>query len=157
MIEQIKRIEPNIIQRLVQLDKEAFAEGGMNAWHLVPIIRHGRVYVLKKDKEIIGSIQYLLDWDCPKKAYMVGVSISKEFQGQGLGTGFIKESLRALSRGNIEEVELTVDANNTPAVKVYEGKLGFKVTESRKNEYGDGEDRLVMILSLADFISKDVT
>jgi len=157
MIEQVKKIEPQIIQRLVQLDKEAFAEGGMNEWHLVPIIRHGRVYVLKQGKEIIGSIQYLLDWDCRQKAYMVGVSIAKEFQGLGLGTKFIKESFRALAKEKITEVELTVDGDNAPAVKVYEGKLGFKVTDSRKNEYGDGEDRLVMILSLVDFAKHDVT
>jgi len=157
MIELVRKIEPELIQRLVSLDKEAFGEGGMNAWHLVPLIRHGRVYVLKKDLEIIGSIQYLLDWDSPQKAYMVGVSISKEFQGLGLGTELLQGTLQTLFKENIKEVELTVDPDNGGAVKIYERKLGFKVTDSRKNEYGEGEDRLVMILSLADFANKVAT
>ena len=153
MIELVGKIEPKIIQRLVQLDKEAFGEGGMNAWHLVPMIRHGRVYTFKKDKEIIGSIQYLLDWGNPKKAYLYGVSIAKEFRGLGIGSELLIETLKKLFRENIEEVELTVDPNNARAVKIYESKLGFKVTESRQNEYGEGEHRLVMKLSLAEFIS----
>ena len=157
MIELVRKIEPEIVQRLVQLDKEAFGEGGMNAWHYVPVLRHGHVYVTKKDKEIIGSIQYLLDWDNPKKAYMFGVSISKEFRGLGIGTELLEESLKAISKENIEEIELTVDPNNARAVKIYESKLGFKVTDSRQNEYGEGEHRLVMVLSLADFANKDVT
>ena len=155
MVELVKKLEPELIERLVQLDTEAFGEGGMNAWHLVPMIRHGRVYIYKKDKEIIGSIQYLLDWDNPQRAYMYGVSISKEFRGLGIGSELLIETLKSLYRDNIKEVELTVDANNTRAVKIYESKLGFKVTDSRKNEYGEGEDRLVMILSLADFAKKD--
>ena len=151
MIERVEKIEPEVIQRLIQLEKEAFGEGGMNAWHLVPLIRHGRVYVLKKDAEIIGFIQYMLDWDSPQKAYMVGVEISQEFRGLGLGTKLIKKTLQTLSKEKIQGVELTVDPNNSGAVKVYENKLGFKVTDSRKNEYGEGEDRLVMTLSLAGF------
>ncbi|HEY3424214.1 MAG TPA: GNAT family N-acetyltransferase [Negativicutes bacterium] len=157
MIELVRKIEPELIQRLVQLEKEAFGEGGMNAWHLVPLIRHGRVYVLKKDLEFIGLLQYMLDWDSPPKAYLIGVSISQKFRGQGLGTELLKNSLEILFRENIEEVELTVDPNNVGAVKIYESKLGFKITDSRKNEYGKSEDRLVMKLSSADFANQDVT
>ncbi|GMA98734.1 hypothetical protein PIPA1_15340 [Pelosinus sp. IPA-1] len=86
---------------------------------------------------------------------MVGVSISKDFQGLGLGTELLKKSLKALYRENIEKVELTVGRNNVAAVKIYESKLGFKVTDCRKDEYGEGEDRLVMVLSLADFANND--
>jgi len=157
MIELVGKIEPEIIQRLVQLDKEAFGDGGMNEWHLVPIIRHGQVYVYKQDTEIIGSIQYLLDWDNPQKAYMVGVSIAKQSRGLGLGTELLNETLKIIFRGNIDEVELTVDPTNAGAVKIYESKLGFKITDSRKNEYGEGEDRLVMMLSRADFALNDLT
>lgn len=151
MIELVRKLEPKLIQRLVQIEKEAFGEGGLNVWNLVPLIRHGRVYVYKKDLEVIGVIQYMLDWDSPRKAYIMGVSISKEFRGLGLGTELLKNSLKTLSKENIEEVELTVDPNNVVAVEIYKKKLGFKVTDSRRNEYGEGEDRLVMILSLADF------
>lgn len=157
MIQRVEKIESEMIQRLVQLDKEAFGEGGMNVWHFVPLIRHGRVYVYKQSTQILGSIQYMLDWESPCKAYMIGVSISQGSRGLGLGTQLLMESLHALARENITEVELTVDPKNTRAVKIYEKKLGFKVTDSRRDEYGPGEDRLVMVLTLADFVNKNVT
>jgi ribosomal-protein-alanine N-acetyltransferase len=148
MIELVRKIEPELIERLVQLEAEAFGQGGMNVWHLVPLIRHGRVYIVRKNQEVIGSVQYMLDWDSPQKAYMVGISISKESRGQGTGTKLLQASFAALVKDNIKEVELTVDPNNVVAVKVYECKLGFVAGDFRDNEYGDGEGRLVMKLSL---------
>ncbi len=146
--ERIQTVDPALLQRLVQLEKEAFGVGGLNEWHLVPFIRHGRVYAVKKNQEVVGLVQYMLDWDNPRKAYMVGVSIAKEMRGQGLGTEFIKKSLKALAGENIEEVELTVDPANVAAIRVYESKLGFLSKMVRTDEYGQGENRMVMTLSL---------
>ena len=122
----------------------------MNEWHLVPLIRHGRVYVIKDSDIVIGSVQYILDWNCPKKAYMFGVAVSENYRGKGVGTKLLIESFEALKKENIEEVELTVDPENAAAVNVYHAKLGFEVTDFRKNEYGDGEDRLVMLRPFID-------
>lgn len=137
-----------IIKKIVALEHEAFGHGGMNEWHLVPLIRHGRVFIAVKDYNIVGSVQYMLDWERPKRAYMYGIAMSKDWRGKGLGTTFLKETFRQLTVGGIEEVELTVDPQNIPAIKVYQEKLGFSVTEFRKNEYGQGEDRMVMKVSL---------
>ena len=157
MIELVRTMEPEIIARLVQIETEAFGPGGLNVWHLEPLIRHGRVYVYRLDNEIVGLVHYMLDWDRPQKAYMVGVSISKESRGRGIGAELLKESFEALSKENIEEVELTVDPDNVAAVKLYESKLGFLVTDFKHDEYGEGEGRLVMKLILATFANKDVT
>ncbi len=147
-IELVKTVELPLIQRMVQLESEAFSHGGLNEWHLVPFIRHGRVYAALKNQEIVGLVQYMLDWDNPRKAYMMGVSIAKEVRGRGLGTEFIERSLQMLAGENIEEVELTVDPANIVAIRVYEGKLGFVAKGIRTNEYGKGEDRIVMILTI---------
>ncbi len=145
MVELVKNFNQNLIQRLVQLESEAFGIGGMNEWHLVPLIRHGRVYITRSHEGIVnGLVQYFLDWNNPQKAYMMGVSIAKEYRGKGVGTRFIKETFVALGKEGIKEVELTVDPKNIAAVKVYQNKLGFQEIDFRKNEYGEGEDRLVM-------------
>ncbi|VBB07053.1 acyl-coa n-acyltransferase [Lucifera butyrica] len=151
MIELVRTIEPRLIQRLVQLETEAFGAGGMNEWHLVPLIRHGRVYVIRENHEVVGAVQYMLDWDFPQRAYMVGVSISREVRGRGLGTKLLRESILALAQDHIEQVELTVDPDNAAAIAVYEKKLGFQAVELRLDEYGSGENRLVMHLPVAAF------
>lgn len=156
MIELVKTMDPEIITRLVEIETEAFGPGGLNVWYLEPFVRHGRVYVYRLDNEIVGVVDYMLDWDRPQKAYMVGVSVAKESRGQGIGAKLLKESLEALSKENIHEVELTVDPDNIGAVKLYENKLGFLVTDFKHDEYGKDEGRLVMKLSLANFSSNDV-
>jgi len=156
MIDLVQTMEPGIIARLVQLETEAFGSGGLNVWNLEPLIRHGRVYIYRLDNVIVGVVHYMLDWDRPQKAYMVGVSVSKESRGQGIGAKLLKESFEALSKETIEEVELTVDPNNVGAVKLYESKLGFLVTDFKHDEYGEGENRLVMKLILADFAKNDI-
>lgn len=156
MIELIRTMEPDIIARLVQIETEAFGPGGLTVWNLEPLIRHGRVYVYRLNDKIVGLVHYMLDWDHPQKAYMVGVSISKESRGQGIGAKLLTESFEALSKEAIEEIELTVDPDNVAAVKLYENKLGFLVTDFKHDEYGEGEGRLVMNLNLANFDAKDM-
>ncbi|MCC5465626.1 GNAT family N-acetyltransferase [Pelosinus baikalensis] len=156
MIELVQNVEPALINRLVELEISAFGDGGLNKWHLVPFIRHGRVFIIRKDREIVGLIQYMLDWGRPQKAYMVGVSTDKNCRGQGLGTRLLQESFKSLHQENITEIELTVDPNNVAAVAIYEKKLGFQIIERRENEYGTGENRLVMKLTLADFMDKNI-
>lgn len=147
MIELVHTIDVTTVESILKIEAEAFGAGGMNEWHLVPLIRHGRVYVARVNGQVVGSVQYLLDWENPKKAYMFGIAFTREWQGKGLGTEFLKQSFLSLAKNNIEQVELTVNPNNTAAVKVYENKLGFIVTGFRNNEYGEGENRLVMQLS----------
>ena len=147
-VELLESVDLKLLQKLVQLEKEAFDVGGLNEWNIVPFIRHGRVYVAKQQQEVVGLIEYMRDWDNPRKSYLVGISIAKEMRGQGLGTILLHNSLQLLKKENIEEVELTVDPENLAAIKVYEEKLGFVKKDFRLDEYGAGENRLVMILSL---------
>ena len=150
-VELLKDVDLTLLQQLVQFEKEAFGDGGLNEWNLVPLIRHGRVYVAKQQQEVVGLIEYIRDWDNPRKAYLIGVSIAKEMRGQGLGTILLHTTLQLLKKKNIEEVELTVDPENLGAIKIYEEKLGFAKESFRLDEYGIGENRLVMILLLNDF------
>jgi len=147
-VDLLQTVDLSLITRLVQLEQEAFGIGGLNEWHLVPFIRHGKVYIIRQKEEIVGLIQYMRDWDNPRKAYLMGVSIAKEMRGKGLGTTLIRASLQEIKKEDIVEVELTVDPENQNAIKVYNEKLGFVMKETRIDEYGAGEKRLVMHLSL---------
>ena len=154
-VELLEAVDLPVLQQLVQLEKEAFGAGGLNEWDLVPLIRHGRVYVAKQQQKVVGLIEYMRDWDNPRKAYLVGVSIAKEMRGQGLGTILLQTTLQLLKEENMEEVELTVDPENLGAVKVYEEKLGFVKESFRLDEYGMGENRVVMILLLPSTSEKE--
>lgn len=147
MVELVTEIEPKLLDRLVLLEKEAFGNGGMNEWHLVPVIRHGRVFVIKENDVVVGEVQYMLDWDKPGLAYLIGVAIAGEVRGKGIGTELLTKSIKSLFDDKVTTIELTVEADNLAAIRVYKEKLGFEVTDFRENEYGPGQDRLVMALT----------
>jgi ribosomal-protein-alanine N-acetyltransferase len=147
MVELVTQIEPKLLDRLVFLEREAFGDGGMNEWHLVPVIRHGRVFVSKDKDVVVAEAQYMLDWDNPGLAYLIGVAVAGEVRGKGVGTKLLTGSIQHLFADKIDSIELTVEAGNVAAVKVYQEKLGFEVTDYRKNEYGPSQDRLVMVLT----------
>jgi ribosomal-protein-alanine N-acetyltransferase len=144
----LKSNQIDIINKLTKIEKEAFGEGGLNQWGLVPMIYHGLVYVIWLDKEPVGLAEYIRDMEDLEKGYLYGLAISKRHQGKGFGSKLLDYSLRDLSKREIKKVELTVDPNNQNAVYIYQHKFGFNKIDYRKNEYGLGEDRLIMELKL---------
>lgn len=151
-VELLENFTLRQLENLVQIETGAFGTGGLNEWHLVPFIRHGRVYIARECDKMVGLIQYMRDWENPDKAYLMGVSIAQAMRGQGIGTFLIRASLHALKKEDIQEVELTVDPGNLVAINIYEGKLGFVENGIRRDEYGAGENRVVMILQLENLI-----
>lgn len=146
----IKRVIDNdlaIVTKIVKLETAAFGIGGLNEWTLVPLIRHGMVFVFTIDEQIIGAAEFILDWDNRDKSYLIGIVIDRHYRGKGYGTTFLKGCLEKLQDYNLKKVELTVDPKNIRAIMVYR-KIGFIETGFRKDEYGKGEDRLVMEFEL---------
>ena len=131
-------------ERMIEIEAQAFGEGGLNIWTLMPLIRHGRVFALRDGQQIIGGAQFMRDWEDNARAYLVGIAVDSQYRGKGLGTRFLGDCMDALKREGVTQVELTVDAANKPAVRVYREKLGFDTIEVRKSEYGPGVDRVVM-------------
>lgn len=97
---------------------------------------------------MIGGAQFLRDWKNASHAYLFGIAVDPSYRGKGFGTRFLSDCCIKLKEESFKSVELTVDAANSPAVKVYNDKLGFETVETRIAEYGEGEDRLVMVKML---------
>ncbi|AGB41793.1 acetyltransferase [Halobacteroides halobius DSM 5150] len=148
MAVKIERLTTNnfdVIKEIVQIEVEAFGEGGLNQWGLTPLLHHGAVYVLYIADKPVGVIEYLRDMEEVNQAYLYGLAVNSDYQGQGLGEQLLDYSLQQLQKLGIVTVELTVAPNNQAALKLYQ-KFGFKKKEFRKQEYGPNEDRLIMQL-----------
>lgn len=145
MVELIQRIKPGIIKQLVDIETNNFGgDAGLNEWTLVPLIRHGRVFVYWHEDKPVGLCQYMRDWEQPWKAYLVGISINAQVRNRGYGTSLLRESFSYLASENVREVELTVSPGNLEAIVLYQEKLGFMVVDFWEHEYGPGQHRVVM-------------
>ncbi len=136
--------QKDLIQEIVKIEADIFAEAGLNLWNLVPLIRHGRVFYIEDKGKAVGSAQYMIDWDDHKKAYLVGISIAANYQGKGYGTKLLGDSMEMLAEEGIRTVELTVAPENAAAIEVYKRKHGFEIVGHRNDEYGHGIHRLAM-------------
>ena len=153
--ERVESFDMALLERLEAIEKGAFGEGGLNPWVMVPFIRHGEVYVISNQDRFIGGVaEYMRDFTLPERAYLFGLSVDGQLQGQGLGSQLLLESLAALQARYLKEVELTVDPRNETAVALYE-KIGFQRLDYRTDEYGPGEHRWVMLLDLTEFEVED--
>jgi ribosomal-protein-alanine N-acetyltransferase len=147
-VEEIDELSPGLLEALVAMEKEAFGKGGMNEWFLPPFVRYGRVFVLwvEGDQRPAGVAECMNSWQEPQCVYLFGVSLNKKWRGQGLGTRFLQDIIGRLRMQGFRALELTVSPNNMAALRLYQDKLGFRTIAFCKDEYGPGEDRLLLRL-----------
>ncbi|WP_261789140.1 GNAT family N-acetyltransferase [Methanosarcina siciliae] len=111
-------------------------------------MRFGHVFGLIDRNSLKGFSIFIRAWDNPGLAYMVEIAVEGEYQGKGYGSYLLLWSLLHLKKNGISTVTLTVDPNNLRAQHIYCDKFGFEFVEYRKDEYGQGRDRLFLKLDL---------
>lgn len=148
VITRISEFDTQLLDLLSHIESEAFGEGALNHWTFPVFIRHGAVFVLKCGDVLCGVADALKDWKDPELAYIVGFAIEKGQRGSGLGTRFLHGLIEKLRDEGVKRVQLTVDPDCKPALRIYR-KAGFKQIAELADEYGPGIDRLLYELQLS--------
>jgi len=95
--------------------------------------------VAEKEGKIIGATT--LDRSSIRKlnhTVSFGITILKEFSGQGIGSLLMKRVIEWAELNNIEKIDLEVFSDNTPGISLYK-KFGF-IEEGRKRKAIKTED-----------------
>jgi len=152
----VQDFDLKLLRRMVNFGLNIFGELGMDEWGLVPQIRHGNVYIIKEEgqKKIIGLAILMRDWEDFYKAYLFDYAIAEEFRGHGFGYEFLKIIIGDLAEQGFDELSLTVDVENKPAIRLYQDKIGFKPVLLKIDEYGKGHDRYIMELDISKFLKE---
>ena len=143
----IEKNEKNT-EAILKIELGAFKESILNNWSIVPYIRFGCALGLFANDSLKGFVIFMRAWDNPEFAYLVEIAIEKESQGKGYGYYLLLQALLYLKKNGFSTVALTVDPDNSRARHMYCNKFGFKFVEYRKNEYGQGRNRLFLSLDL---------
>lgn len=78
------------------------------------------------------------------KGHIVTIDIVPGFRRRGTGKVLLTELLRRLTEAGARQIRLEVDARNGGAIRFYE-RMGFRVTRTLKDYYGEGIDGLEMV------------
>jgi ribosomal protein S18 acetylase RimI-like enzyme len=142
--------KPNgeLIDNILQIEKAAFGNGALSEYVVIPLMRHGRIYIATDEEgEAIACAYFLRDMADPYLAYLLSVAVLPAFSGYDIGVAMLDYALTDIKELGIENVQLTVDPANFKALSTYREKLGFSVSNSL-DEYGTGDERLTMIKEL---------
>lgn len=117
---------------------------GFTKEELAPIFGHFLTWGILDNNKLVGKVGYIKEDSGDYE--LDGMVVSPKYRGQGLGKELINFSLKEMKKivgtGNIF---LYVNPKNTPALILYL-KLGFQIAEWIPNKFGDGENRLKLIL-----------
>jgi ribosomal protein S18 acetylase RimI-like enzyme len=102
-------------------------------------IKNNEVYFIVKDGEIIGSLAYQIQG--PGHAYLSGLVVLPEFQGQGIAREAVKFRLDKLK--DMKKIDFVTHPHNSKVIMLYLS-LGFHIESWKDNYWGDDEPRIVL-------------
>lgn len=140
---ELHDVDLTLMNKIVEIEEEAFeGNGNVDLWILKALIRYGKVFVLVEGDEIITIAEYMqvLGKD---EVFLYGISTRKKYRNHGNARKIMEESEKYLKRLGYKEVGLTVDPNNSIAMKLYKD-LGYRIEEYQEDEYGKGIHRYLM-------------
>ncbi len=128
---------PGVYHQTLQLPHPS-----MEMWQERVMKKPGRRHLVAcLDDKVVGHLA--LDvMENPRRSHVAtfGISVSAEVQGRGAGSALMREMINLCDNWlRIERIELTVFADNAPAIALYR-KYGFKVEGTGKRfALRDGE------------------
>ena len=101
---------------------------------------NGKIYLILKDGVVVGDTSYERKPD--GSAYLSGLVIEPQFQGQGIGKEVMRLTMEDLK--DVKIITLMTHPENKVAINLYLS-FGFVIKGRKENYFGDGEPRIEMI------------
>ena len=100
-------------------------------------------YLWKNENNIDIGYLAISEIDQKIKLEIRSIAVKPEFQTIGIGTTMMQYAELKAKQKNISNLLLATSPNNIIALSFYK-KLGYKITKSAENYYGDGTPRLIL-------------
>ena len=141
---QIKERDYDLVEQLLKIDAAAYADGALEIFDLVALLRHGRVYVAVEYDEVLGSVYFLRNFDDPDCAFLYSINIVDPEATPNLATSLLNIAFADMKSSGIKSVEVNVDPTNYRALKIYRESLGFVASESMQSDLLGGDEILML-------------
>jgi ribosomal protein S18 acetylase RimI-like enzyme len=141
----VDRPDADMIAGVLDIEREAFGDGALSEYVIVPLLCHGKVYAaVDEENNMVACAYFMRDMADIGLGYLMSVAVLPQLRGHDVGTALLSYAFSHLKRFGIARVQLSVDPANFGALSAYREKLGFTVMDSQQDEQSTGEDRLIM-------------
>ena len=141
---QIKERDYDLVEQLLKIDSASYAEGALEIFDLVALLRHGRVYVAVEYDEVLGSVYFMRNFDDVDCAFLYSINIVKPESTPNLAVSLLNIAFADMKAFGIKSVEVNVDPTNYRALKIYRESLGFVASESMQSDLLGGSEILML-------------
>src|SRR5918993_516410 len=95
----------------------------------------GTLYVIESGNEVIGSYRLIRKSDRQAHTvYLGGFVVKSTMKGKGIGLQMLEQIKKDAGPAGIKRIELTVDMDNQPAIRLYQ-KAGFAIEGHIRKSY----------------------
>ena len=81
--------------------------------------------------------------DVARRGIILRIAVHPDYQGQGIATQLLEESIREFKKKDLDEAELDVDLVKTGAMRLYE-KMGFKIVGTISPDFEEDNTFFIM-------------
>jgi ribosomal-protein-alanine N-acetyltransferase len=72
----VDTMDQKVISRIINIEKEAFGNGALSEYVIVPLMRHGKVYIaVDEEDDAIASVYFLRDMNDMGLCYLMSVAV----------------------------------------------------------------------------------
>lgn len=101
--------------------------------------------IIELEDKIVGyGVGLIRGRGITKKGMIVSIAIHPNYRNQKFGYHLLTQLISELKKAGISFIELEVRTSNIIAQKMYE-KFNFKIKDTKRHYYSDGEDAYLMI------------
>jgi ribosomal-protein-alanine N-acetyltransferase len=109
---------------------------------------HSRILIAELDGQIVG---YLCRWFVVDEIQILNIAVHPDYRRRGIGRALLLAIIAEARNDAARSISLEVRRSNSPAIALYEG-LGFYQTAVRRRYYENGEDALLMVCNVPEFV-----
>jgi ribosomal protein S18 acetylase RimI-like enzyme len=135
VVEEVQQVTPELVQILIDIDLQTFAESTFSHYTAAAFLTNGRVYLMQADDVVIGTCVCMRSWERPNEATILSMGIRPGWRGRGLGQRFVSAVMNKLRSRGLRSVSLLVGKENRRAIKVY-NDVGFEVASEAQVRAG---------------------
>lgn len=108
---------------------------------------YARLWVVRADASDPEAHGFLLAWEVADEAHLIDLLVAPAARRHGFGRALLETLLAHARARDLRVVLLEVRRDNQAAQRLY-ARLGFEEVGERKAYYSDGEDALLLRLTL---------
>lgn len=133
---------PRDLPRILDIERLAF-DGQWDYYQFKASLED--IFLVAVDAATAEIVGFLVACCCPvaRRGMILRVAVHPGYQGRGIATHLLEESLKALKKKDLDEVDLDVDVVKAGARRLYE-KMGFQIVQSFSPDFEEDETFFIM-------------